>query len=253
MAAEREAVGQVAVVADSKAPAAGLREQGLHVAKQRPAGGGIAHVADGVVAGQALDHLAPREGVADEAEPALRMEAGAVVGDDARRLLAAVLKRVQAERGDGGGVGVAVDAEHAAFLAQPVVVGKVPLGGRLNAAHVHSHSPVSAVHACFRATARTLAGRSAYSRTRPAYRRLAANSWCASRSCRAAVPAAALAVPRPAASLTVLRWRSPGRPARPRAANRRWPAAPRGSGRSSASRAGPRPAPATRRRDRPPP
>ena len=73
-------------------------------------------------AGQALDHLAAREGVADEAQAALGMEALAVEGDDAGRFLAAMLQRVQAERGDRGGVGMAEDAEHAAFLAQPVAV-----------------------------------------------------------------------------------------------------------------------------------
>ena len=75
-------------------------------------------MADG--AGQAVDHLAAGEGVADQAEAALGMEALAVEGDDAGGFLAAVLERVQAERGDGGGVGMAEDAEHAAFLAQPV-------------------------------------------------------------------------------------------------------------------------------------
>ncbi len=38
-------------------------------------------------------------------------------GDDAGGFLAAMLERVQAERGDGGGVGMAEDAEHAAFFA----------------------------------------------------------------------------------------------------------------------------------------
>ena len=50
------------------------------------------------------------------------MEALAVEGDDAGGFLAAVLQGVQAERGDGGGVGMAENAEHAAFLAQPVAV-----------------------------------------------------------------------------------------------------------------------------------
>ena len=40
----------------------------------------------------------------DQAEPALGMEAFAVEGDDAGRLLPAVLQGVQAERGDRGGV-----------------------------------------------------------------------------------------------------------------------------------------------------
>ena len=51
------------------------------------------------------------------------MEALAVVGDDAGGFLAAVLKRVQAERGDGGGVRMPEDAEDAAFFAQAVGIG----------------------------------------------------------------------------------------------------------------------------------
>ena len=115
--AQRDAVGQVAVVADGKAAAFQFGEQRLHVAQDGFAGGRIAHMADGRGAGQAVDHLAPREGVADEAEAALGMEALAVEGDDAGGFLAAMLERVQAERGDGGGVGMAEDAEDAAFLA----------------------------------------------------------------------------------------------------------------------------------------
>ena len=106
----------------AKPPAFELGEQRLHVAQDGLAGGGIAHMADRGRAGQAVDHLAAGEGVADEAHAALGMEALAVEGDDAGGLLAAVLERVQAERGDGGGVGMAEDAEDAAFLAQPVAV-----------------------------------------------------------------------------------------------------------------------------------
>ena len=50
------------------------------------------------------------------------MEAGAVEGNDARRLLAAMLERVQAEHGERRGVGVTEDAENTALLAQLVVV-----------------------------------------------------------------------------------------------------------------------------------
>src|SRR5262249_28967711 len=55
------------------------------------------------------------------------------------RFLAAVLERVQPERGDGGGVGVAVDAEHAAFLAQVIAVEVDVEGGvaRLHLAYLH--------------------------------------------------------------------------------------------------------------------
>ncbi len=123
LAAQRQAVGEVAVVADGEAAGIEFGEQRLHVAQNGLAGGRIAHMADGGVAGQAIDHFAPGEGVADEAEAALGVETLAVEADDAGGFLAAMLERVQAERGDRGGVGMAEDAEHAALLAQPVVVG----------------------------------------------------------------------------------------------------------------------------------
>ena len=62
-----------------------------------------------------------REGVADEAHAALGMEALAVERDDAGGFLAAMLQRVQPERGDRGGVRMAEDAEHAALLVQAVL------------------------------------------------------------------------------------------------------------------------------------
>ena len=118
LAAQGQPVGEIAVVADREAAGIELGEQRLHVAQDGPAGGGIADMADRGVAGQALDHLAAGEGVADQAEPALGMEALAVEGDDAGGLLAAMLQSVQAERRDGGGVGMAEDAEHAAFSSR---------------------------------------------------------------------------------------------------------------------------------------
>ena len=63
------------------------------------------------------------EVVADVAEAAGRGEAGlGVVGDDAARLLAAMLQRMQAEGDEVGGVLDADHAEDAAFLVQLVVV-----------------------------------------------------------------------------------------------------------------------------------
>ena len=106
-------------------------EERLHVAQERLAGGRIAHMPAGAHAGQAVDHMALGKGVADQAEPALGMETLAVEGDDAGGFLAAMLERVQAERGDGGGIGMAEDAEHAAFLAQGVAVIEDTFVGRL--------------------------------------------------------------------------------------------------------------------------
>ncbi|MGY4487507.1 hypothetical protein ACVWWR_006698 [Bradyrhizobium sp. LM3.2] len=105
---------------DRKAAGIQFSEQGLHVAQDGRAGGGIADMADRHVAGQAVDHLAAGKSVADEAEAAFGMKAAAVIGDDAGGFLTAVLKGMEAERRDGGGIGVAIDAEDAAFLAQRI-------------------------------------------------------------------------------------------------------------------------------------
>ena len=56
------------------------------------------------------------------------MEPLAVEGDDAGRLLAAVLEGVQAERGDRRRVRMPEDAEDAALFAQPVAVEIEPGG-----------------------------------------------------------------------------------------------------------------------------
>ena len=119
-AAQGQPVGEIAVVADREPAGIELGEQRLHVAQDGRTCRGVADVADGGVAGKALDYLAAGEGVADEAEPAFTVKSGSVEGDDACGLLAAMLQGVQPERGDGGGLGVAEDAEHAALLAQRV-------------------------------------------------------------------------------------------------------------------------------------
>src|SRR5215469_3465963 len=113
-------------MADRKAASIQFGEQRLHVAQDGGAGGGIADMSDRGRTRQAFDHLTAGEGVADEPEAALAMEAGAVERDDAGGLLAAVLKRMQAKRGDRGGGGVAKNAEHAALLAQRVPFEVVP-------------------------------------------------------------------------------------------------------------------------------
>jgi hypothetical protein len=56
------------------------------------------------------------------AEIAMGVETLSVEGDDARRLLAAMLERVQAEDGMGGGFLDTIDADDAALFFQLVVV-----------------------------------------------------------------------------------------------------------------------------------
>ena len=117
LAAQGQPVGEVAVVADRKAAGVELGKQRLHVAQNGRTRRRIADMTNGDTAGKALDHLAAGKGVADEAKPPLGMKPGAVEGDDAGGLLAAMLQGVQPEGGDGGGFRVAENAEHAALLA----------------------------------------------------------------------------------------------------------------------------------------
>ena len=107
---------------DREAAGVQFGEQRLHVAQNRFAGGGVTDVPDGRRTGQAFDRRGAGEMVADQALPTLRMEARAVEGDDARRLLSAMLQGVQAQRRDRGGVRMSENPENAALLSQPVVV-----------------------------------------------------------------------------------------------------------------------------------
>ena len=107
---------------DREAAALEFGEERLHVAQDGLAGGRVADMPDRREAFEALDGGAVGKAVADEAELALGVEDAPVEGDDAGRLLAAMLERVQAERGDRRGVRMAEDAEDAAFLAQRVAV-----------------------------------------------------------------------------------------------------------------------------------
>ncbi len=120
VAAQRKPIGEIAVMRDREPAGVQFGEQRLHVAQDGLARGRIADMSDGRCSRQPLDHLAAGKGVADEAKPALAVKSAAVEGDDARRFLAAVLQGVQSERCDGGGLGMAENAKHAALLAQRV-------------------------------------------------------------------------------------------------------------------------------------
>ena len=119
--AQRQRVGQIAVVGDGEAAGIDVGEQRLHVAQHGLAAGRIAIVADGDVALQPLDHGGAGEVVADEAHAALGVELLTVVGDDAAGFLPAMLQRVQSQRGDGRGFRVPENTEDPAFLAESVV------------------------------------------------------------------------------------------------------------------------------------
>jgi hypothetical protein len=129
--AQGQEVGQVAIVGDGDAAGLEIGEHRLDVADAAAAGRGIAGVADGHVAGQALDEVGAGEGVADVAHVAFGVEAVAVEGGDAAGLLAAMLQGMQAQGRDGGRVARAEDAEDAAFQAERVVLRITPWHGRI--------------------------------------------------------------------------------------------------------------------------
>ena len=70
VAPQLDAIGEIAVVADSKSAAFEFRKQRLYVAQDGLAGGRITHMAYGGCARQTINHLAASEGVADQAEAA---------------------------------------------------------------------------------------------------------------------------------------------------------------------------------------
>src|SRR5262249_14108993 len=122
LAAQGEAVGQVAVMADRKPAAVELREQRVQVEQMGPAGGELARGAQGRAPGRAPDPRGGGEVAADDPQPPLGMKSSAVERHDAGGLLAAVLERVQAEGGDRRRVRMSEYAEDAALFTQPVAV-----------------------------------------------------------------------------------------------------------------------------------
>ena len=114
-------VGQIAVVAEREFAFVAVNHHGLRVHQRSVAGGGIARVADGGVAGKVRDHFR-RENLLHQAHGFVDVELRAVGGSDAGGFLAAMLQRVEAEVRHLGGFGMAEDAEHAAMIVEVIVV-----------------------------------------------------------------------------------------------------------------------------------
>ena len=115
--------------AEGKAAGVEIDEQRLHVAQ------------DGIAAGRVADvaHAPCRPSAARSPSAVVKLSPTrptrrsvwkwcAVEADDAGGFLAAMLERMQAERGQGRGIGMTEDAEDAALLAQPVLVEPVQIG-----------------------------------------------------------------------------------------------------------------------------
>ena len=122
IAAQRQPIGEIAIMRDREAARTQLGEKRLDIAQDRLAGRRIAHMADGGFTRQALDRRGLGEMIADETEPAFGIISVAVEGDDACRLLAAMLQGMQPKRRDGGGGGMAENSKNPAFFAQAVGV-----------------------------------------------------------------------------------------------------------------------------------
>jgi hypothetical protein len=71
---------------------------------------------------QTVDRRSGGEMIADQPLAPFGVEPNAVEGDDASRLLPAMLEGMQAERDNRRRIRMAEDAEDAALLAQPVFV-----------------------------------------------------------------------------------------------------------------------------------
>ena len=87
-------------------------------------------MADRPMALQPVHHPLILEILPHQPDAAMRVEALAIMGDNAGRGLAAMLQRMQPQRGQRPGIGMVPDPEHAAFIVRPVEVPGA-IGGNL--------------------------------------------------------------------------------------------------------------------------
>ena len=99
----------------------------------------VAHVANGELAGKGGE-IRLGENLIDQAEVLADHNGAAIAHGDARRLLPAVLERLQAEVRDARDVAPrGPDAEDAAFLVQRIAVRRPHLPRRCAARRLHGH------------------------------------------------------------------------------------------------------------------
>ena len=122
VAAQRQAVGEVAVVGDGEAAALEFGEQRLHVAQHGLAGGGVADVADRREAFEALD--VARSEKLSPTRPSLRSEWKTCPSKETMPAASwpRCCRACRPSAVIAAASGMAVDAEDAAFLAQRVAV-----------------------------------------------------------------------------------------------------------------------------------
>jgi len=113
-------VGEIAVVADGDFALVAIDHDGLGVQDGFIAGGGVAGVADGAVAGEFCED-AGDEDFLDFAHGAVDVEVVAIAGDDAGGFLAAMLQCVETEVGEVGGFGMAEDTEDTTLVVEMII------------------------------------------------------------------------------------------------------------------------------------
>src|ERR1041385_2866874 len=116
-------IGEIAVMGDGDAAARQVGEDGLDIAGATSTRRGIAVMADGETAPKILagGRIAAK-GIAHQPSMAFGDELTIVIGDNARRFLAAMLERMQPQHRQGAGVGMVENAKHAALFMQRVLI-----------------------------------------------------------------------------------------------------------------------------------
>src|SRR5690348_2538773 len=122
--AQESRIRQIAIVRDRDAAPGQIGEQGLDVSRRRAACRRIAVMSDreGTFEIESTRAVLAGEDIADQAGMTLGDEVSVVIGDDARRLLTAMLQGMQAEHGQSPSVRVAENAEHTALLVQSIAL-----------------------------------------------------------------------------------------------------------------------------------
>ena len=114
-------VRQIAIVTERKLSFIAIDHHGLRVHQRCIAGGGIARVADGGRARQALDHLGS-ENFLHMAKTFVHVDVRAIGGSNAGGFLPPMLEPVESEIGHLRSFGMAEDPEDAAMIVEMIVV-----------------------------------------------------------------------------------------------------------------------------------
>jgi hypothetical protein len=119
--AQFQRVSQISIVRDSEFAFIAIDHHRLRVHQRRIAGGGIACVADGGVAGKLRNHVGC-ENLLHVTEAFVHVDIRAIGGGDTGGFLSPMLERVEAQIGHLGGLGMAEYPENSAMIVEMIVV-----------------------------------------------------------------------------------------------------------------------------------